>query len=38
MTPQQLLGQLKNAVQAGRFAYLQKTANAKLVNQKPLVK
>lgn len=38
MTPQQLLAQLKNATQAGRFAYLQKSVNAKLVQQKPVAK
>lgn len=35
MTPQQLLGQLKSLTQAGRFAYLQKSVNAKLVRPKP---
>jgi hypothetical protein len=38
MTPQQLLAQLKGLTQAGRFAYLQKAATAKLVKQKPATK
>ena len=38
MTPQELLQQLKGQTLAGRFAYLQKSAAAKLVRQKPATK
>jgi|LauGreDrversion4_2_1035121.scaffolds.fasta_scaffold461790_2 hypothetical protein len=35
MTNQQLLTQLKTLTQAGRYSYLQKVANTKLLKQAP---
>jgi hypothetical protein len=35
MTPKQLLDQLKVMTQAGRYAFLHKTANQKILKQSP---